>query len=103
MNGIKRMGAALAICLVGIAGCGPSISEPIYNVSYSYDLERHEYRVWFKEDPLSKEEERTVPLDYVKCITVREYPTHYYSSDEWIAVRNEYFKGTNSLYIYALV
>ena len=95
--------AALALCLGALTGCASLVSEPIYNVAYSYDIERHEYLVMFKEDPLGEEQKRTVPLDYVKCITVREYPKRHYSSDEWVTVYNEYFKAGNSLYIYALV
>lgn len=95
--------AALALCLTTIAGCSFFVDEPIYNVGYSYNLETHKYTVRFKENPLGEEEEHIVPLDYVRNIAVREYPTHHYSSEEWVVVRNEYFKGTNYLYIYALI
>ena len=100
---MRKTIAALALCLISIAGCGSFVDEPIYNVGCSYDLETHEYTVRFKEDPLSEEEEHIVPLDYVTNIPVREYPKHHYSSEEWITVRNEYFKGTNKLHIYALI
>ena len=103
MRAISKTAFALAFCLTAITGCAFSVSEPIYNVGYSYDLERHEYIVRFKEDQLGEEQTRTVPLEYVKCITVSEYPTHHYSSDDWVTVRNEYFKANNSLYIYALI
>ena len=103
MRAVSKTAFALALCLAAIAGCSFSISEPIYNVGYSYDLERHEYKVWFKEDPLGDEQTRTVPLEYVRCITVSEYPIHHYSSEDWVTVRNEYFKANNSLYIYALI
>ena len=99
---MKKAIAALALCLISIAGCGFA-DEPIYNVGYSYNLGNHEYTVRFKEDPLGKEEERTVPLEYVTCVPVREYPKHHYSSEEWITVRNEYFKGANKLYIYSTI
>lgn len=100
---MRKKLTALALCLTSIAGCSFSVSEPIYNVGYTYDLERHEYTVRFRESPLSEEEEHIVHLDHVRNIAVREYPTHHYSSEEWVVVRNEYFKGTNSLYIYALI
>ena len=103
MKAIGKTAFALALCLTTVAGCGSFVSEPIYNVGYAYDLERHEYTVRFKENPLGEEEEHIVPLDYVRNIAVREYPTHHYSSDEWVTVRNEYFKGSNYLYIYALI
>ena len=103
MRAIRKTAFALALCLTTVAGCGSFVSEPIYNVGYTYNLKTHKYTVRFKESPLSEEEEHIVPLDYVRNIAVREYPTHHYSSEEWVTVRNEYFKGTNYLYIYALI
>ena len=100
---MRKKLATLALCLIGFAGCGSFADEPIYNVGYSYNLETHKYTVRFKENPLGEEEERIVPLDYVRNVAVREYPTHHYSSDEWVVVRNEYFKRDNYLYIYALI
>lgn len=93
--------AALALCLISMAGCGSPASEPIYNVGYSYDLGRHEYTVFYKEDPRGLQYEYTVPLDHVTNIAVRAYPKHHYSSEEWVVVHNEYFKGANKLYIYS--
>ena len=98
----KKNMAALALCLISMAGCGTT-SEPIYNVGYSYNLESHEYTVFYKEDPRGLEERRTVPLEYVTNIAVREYPKHHYSSEEWVVVRNEYLKGANRLYIYSQI
>lgn len=100
---MRKKIATLALCLTTIAGCASFIDEPIYNVGYSYNLKTHKYTVRFKENPLSEEEEHIVPLDYVRNVAVREYPTRHYSSEEWVTVRNEYFKGTNYLYIYALI
>ena len=103
MRAMSKTISALAFCLISVSGCSSFVDEPIYNVGYSYNLNTHKYTVRFKENPLSEEEEHVVPLDYVRNIAVREYPTHHYSSDEWVTVRNEYFKGTNHLYIYALI
>lgn len=105
MRAMKRMFAALscAMTIVSVVGCSHFSDEPVYNVGYSYDLEAHEYKVWFKEDPRGLEEEHVVPLDYVVNVPVRIYPKHYYSSEEWIVVHNEYFKVANKLYIYSQI
>ena len=103
MDGIKRMAAALALCLI-LAGCS-SASKPIYNVGYHWDYDSHRYEVRIPNEDRTAYDVRYVEPENYHFILVDEYKHTTYMMGGTVyrvEIVSEYIMSSGTLYAYDL-
>lgn len=97
---MKRL-ILLSAMMITLCGCSMSNDEPIYNVSYSYDYEKHNFEVCLPSEVGGGTYTVSVSdYHYLRVANEKVVETELNGSPYRMVVENEFYRSTKSLYVY---